>query len=51
MPGYTSDCKEGEKCSNFINLSTHMNNSNKLNLIIFLLLIIILMNLYNCMKK
>lgn len=51
MPGYTSDCKEGENCSNFINLSTHMNNSNKLNLIIFLLVIIILMNFYNCMKK
>lgn len=50
MPGYNTECKEGENCDKFINLSSNMNNSNKLNIIIFLLLLIILMNLYCCMK-
>lgn len=50
MPGYNTECKEGEKCDNFINLSNNMNNANKLNIIILLLLINVLMNLYCCIK-
>ena len=50
MPGYTNDVDAKNKQESFSNLSNFMNNSNKLNVIIFLLLIVILMNLYCCMK-
>ena len=35
MPGYTTECKDGEKCDNFVNLSNNMNNANKLNIITY----------------
>lgn len=48
MPGYTNEVKSTNE--SFTNFNHIMNNSNKLNVIIILLLLIISMNLYCCMK-
>lgn len=48
MPGYTgSSCKDGENCEDFTNMTIYNSISNKLNLVILLLLI----NLAICFLK